>query len=121
MDALPWIGLTNAVLAGVLAVMAALLGRVFRRWPALVHALWLLVLLKLVTPPLVRPSLPWSTGAPAEETVETIAAQPEAECPVCRLPPEVPAVQPAQQSEVVPEEPGPEADGPAWSWHVPYP
>jgi bla regulator protein blaR1 len=52
MNALLQIGLTNAVLATVLAVAAAGAGKLFRR-PALAHALWLLVLVKLVTPPLV--------------------------------------------------------------------
>ena len=53
MDELLQIGLSNAVVAVLLAVPAALAGRYCRR-PALVHALWLLVLLKLVTPPLLR-------------------------------------------------------------------
>jgi hypothetical protein len=53
------IGLANAVMAAVLAVLAAAVGRVWRK-PALRHALWLLVLLKLVTPPLLPvPILPW--------------------------------------------------------------
>jgi beta-lactamase regulating signal transducer with metallopeptidase domain len=51
-DALLHIGLGNAVVAPVLALAAWCAGRVCRR-PALVHSLWLLVLLKLVTPPLV--------------------------------------------------------------------
>ena len=52
------ITLSNAVVATVLALVAAVIGRVCRR-PALVHSLWLLVLLKLVTPPLVPVSLSW--------------------------------------------------------------
>ena len=40
-----------------LAVVAAGVGRICRR-PALTHSLWLIVLLKLVTPPLVPLSLP---------------------------------------------------------------
>ncbi len=66
METLLEVGLSNAVMAAALAVLAGLIGLVCRR-PALVHALWLLVLLKLVTPPLVsisvRPPLP-----PAEAT-----------------------------------------------------
>src|SRR5690349_20391088 len=46
------LGLSNAVMAGALAVLAALASRLIRR-PAVVHSLWLLVLLKLVTPPFV--------------------------------------------------------------------
>jgi hypothetical protein len=47
------LGLTNALAAGLLALVALAAGRYSRR-PALVHSLWLLVLLKLVTPPFVR-------------------------------------------------------------------
>ncbi len=46
------IGLANAVTAGLLALAALAAGRWSRR-PALVHCLWVLVLAKLVTPPLV--------------------------------------------------------------------
>jgi WD40 repeat protein/beta-lactamase regulating signal transducer with metallopeptidase domain len=45
-------GLSNAAAATVLALLAAFVGRVVHR-PALSHALWLLVLLKLLTPPLI--------------------------------------------------------------------
>jgi beta-lactamase regulating signal transducer with metallopeptidase domain len=41
----------NAVLAGLLAVLVALACRLGRFRPAVRHALWLVVLLKLVTPP----------------------------------------------------------------------
>ena len=50
------IGLANAICAAVLAVPAYLAGR--KGKPALAHALWLLVLIKLVTPPLFRLPLP---------------------------------------------------------------
>ena len=45
------IGLSNAVVALGLALLAFCAGRMFRR-PAVTHGLWLLVLIKLVTPPL---------------------------------------------------------------------
>ncbi|WP_406696871.1 M56 family metallopeptidase [Singulisphaera sp. Ch08] len=45
-------GLGNALLATILALGAAGAGTCLRRWPAVRHGLWLLVLLKLVTPPL---------------------------------------------------------------------
>src|SRR5262245_53273557 len=51
-------GLGNAIGAAVLAALALLAGRYCRR-PALVHSLWLLVLIKLITPPLVRPPVAW--------------------------------------------------------------
>jgi beta-lactamase regulating signal transducer with metallopeptidase domain len=60
------VGLSNALLATVLALLAALVGRCCRR-PAVRHGLWLLVLVKLVTPPLFSVGLPWSAGpAPVE-------------------------------------------------------
>src|SRR5262245_40072665 len=45
-------GLANAVCAAILALFVLAIGRIWRR-PALLHGLWLLVLLKLVTPPLL--------------------------------------------------------------------
>jgi beta-lactamase regulating signal transducer with metallopeptidase domain len=63
MEALVKVGLTNAALAALLAVPALLATRLMRRRPAVAHALWLLVLLKLVTPPLIV--LPvWPSRAP---------------------------------------------------------
>lgn len=53
MFVLPEIALTNAIVAGLLALLAAGVGRLGRR-PALAHALWLLVLLKLLTPPIIQ-------------------------------------------------------------------
>jgi beta-lactamase regulating signal transducer with metallopeptidase domain len=49
--------LSNAVVAALLALAAAALSALCRR-PALAHRLWLLVLLKLVTPPLLPVHLP---------------------------------------------------------------
>jgi hypothetical protein len=58
------IALSNAVAATVLALLAIAVSAVYRR-PALVHGLWLLVLLKLVTPPLVFIPVVWPTTAEA--------------------------------------------------------
>lgn len=68
MNAVLETGLTNAAAATVLALLAAVVARVSRR-PALAHAFWLLVLLKLVTPPLCHvrlalPELPRSIAVP---------------------------------------------------------
>jgi len=52
MEPLLAIGLLNVALAAVLAVAVFVLSRAWRR-PALLHCLWLLVLLKLVSPPLL--------------------------------------------------------------------
>jgi hypothetical protein len=51
-------GIGNAVMATILAVFAAVAGRCCRR-PAVRHALWLLVLLKLLTPPLAPVPVAW--------------------------------------------------------------
>jgi beta-lactamase regulating signal transducer with metallopeptidase domain len=66
MPALWEIGLWNAAMAAGLALVAAAVSRLLRR-PALTHMLWLLVLLKLVTPPLIPLSLtlPSSVDSPA--------------------------------------------------------
>jgi bla regulator protein blaR1 len=58
MDTLLQIGLSNAVVAVLLAVPAALASKLLRK-PALAHGLWLLVFIKLVTPPLVNLPLHW--------------------------------------------------------------
>jgi beta-lactamase regulating signal transducer with metallopeptidase domain len=63
-----YVGLANALTAAVLAVVVAGFTRLWRR-PALAHALWLLVLLKLITPPLVAIGPPWAlpVGAASED------------------------------------------------------
>jgi beta-lactamase regulating signal transducer with metallopeptidase domain len=64
-DALLRLLLTNAAAAGLLAVLAFAVSRVVRR-PALAHGLWLVALLKLVTPPVVPlPLLPAWRSLPA--------------------------------------------------------
>src|SRR4051812_869117 len=59
------IALSNLLVAALLALLAALAGWWGKR-PALTHALWLLVLLKLITPPLFPVPIDW----PAPLTVE---------------------------------------------------
>ena len=44
---------SNVTIASALALLAALVGRVTTR-PLITHTLWVLVLVKLVTPPLVH-------------------------------------------------------------------
>lgn len=58
MTALIEIGLLNAPVALCLAGIVLVIGR-FWKQPALLHALWVLVLLKLLVPPLVQVPLPW--------------------------------------------------------------
>jgi beta-lactamase regulating signal transducer with metallopeptidase domain len=71
-------GLSNAFMATVLAGLAFVASR-FTRRPALAHVLWLLVLVKLVTPPLVPIHLPWPDSIinAADEKVERSSPKPE--------------------------------------------
>lgn len=59
----------NIVAATLLAIVAVAVSPSIRRWPALRHCLWLLVLVKLVTPPLWTMPVAWvpglNTAAPA--------------------------------------------------------
>jgi bla regulator protein blaR1 len=70
------IGLSNAVIATLLAVLALIVTRLWRG-PALSHALWLLVLVKLITPPLVHISIPWFVQ-PGTTASNTAKPSPEA-------------------------------------------
>jgi len=65
------LGLTNLFMAGILAIIAFVLGR-WSKNPALAHGLWLLVFIKLITPPLMRVPIPWPQPAPltAHENAE---------------------------------------------------
>ena len=82
MESLVHAMLSNALAVAVLAVLVAIIGRAYRR-PALIHGLWLIVMIKLVTPPLLPVSLPaelnlapdsWSRGEVREEIQESIAS-----------------------------------------------
>jgi len=78
-DAILELGLLNAVLAAVLALVVLCVTWICRR-PALAHALWLLVLIKLITPPFWPIEVPWpqSMGTEPEPEVApqaSVAAQ----------------------------------------------
>src|SRR5687768_5384519 len=65
------VGLKNAILVAPLAVLALGIGRYTKR-PALDHVLWLIVLVKLLTPPLVDvPILPDGWHIDVESLVAT--------------------------------------------------
>ena len=66
MDTLLDVAVSNAAVAGLLGLIAWFVGLVCRR-PAVVHALWLLVLLKLVTPPVVAVPISWTPPAVANQ------------------------------------------------------
>src|SRR4051812_11493692 len=67
MDSLLTIGVSNAAAVAVLAVLLIPLARWLRR-PALTHAVCVLLLLKLVTPPLFTFSLHWLPSDQAANT-----------------------------------------------------
>ncbi len=76
METLLHAALSNAATAAFLALLVACLGRLLARRPAVLHCLWLLVLVKLLSPPLYQLPIPWPEslsgadhGAPAVETV----------------------------------------------------
>ena len=73
------LGLSNAAVAGLIAVVAAVVTWRARGRPALACGLWSMVLLKLLTPPLVGVSLSWPAPSPEPEGEEEPIA--EASCP----------------------------------------
>ena len=76
LDRVLGIALANAAAAIVLALLAAAVGR-FTRRPAAAHALWVLVLLKLVTPPVwtvpIRVAIAPATNSPPATTTPTVS------------------------------------------------
>src|SRR5262245_43255569 len=68
MDTLVDVGLHNAAMAVPFALVALTVGRWVKR-PALTDALWLLVLIRLVLPPL------WHVEVPRPEAVAPVVAQ----------------------------------------------
>jgi len=82
METLLRIGLSNAVVAAALALLAATVGLLFRK-PALTHGLWLLVLLKLVSPPLwtIPLHVPVASGKPISAVPQALGHAPVATAP----------------------------------------
>lgn len=119
MHAFVEISLSNALMAIPLAALAYTVGIISRR-PALEHALWVLVLVKLVTPPLYRIELPNAFSLPATSTSSVIPARTE---PMTMVSPEeVMASFPILSGEVLlvdDETPNPEANEPLRAPAVP--
>jgi beta-lactamase regulating signal transducer with metallopeptidase domain len=99
METLLQVTLSNAIAAAALALVAGLASVFWRRRPALVHGLWLLVLLKLLTPPLIRVPVP--ALAPADlkpaatsNTGDSRPTEPPADNPVVDLKVQQPFVGP---------------------------
>jgi beta-lactamase regulating signal transducer with metallopeptidase domain len=101
--------LANAAVA--VGLMAAAFGVAAARRPRAAHAAWLVVLLKLVTPPLVVVPVFWAaTAKPAEKApkpVESTPPPPEATGEVLPEPVDILPPVDAAQSEIVPVEPDP--------------
>lgn len=70
------VAIANAIVAGLLAVIVAIVARLYRN-PPVVHALWLLVLIKLVTPPLFEVPLPNIFHTSQTPPLELIAHAPQ--------------------------------------------
>ncbi|MCH8828790.1 MAG: hypothetical protein IID45_04355, partial [Planctomycetes bacterium] len=76
MNAILEMALSNALVASLMAVVVFGISRLFRR-PALIHSLWLLVLIKLVTPPIVPIPIEVSwLERPAQDQVTTPVQEP---------------------------------------------
>src|SRR5262245_3529771 len=82
MESLVHAMLGNALAATALAIIVAVASRALRR-PALIHGLWLVVMIKLITPPVVPVSLPFRLNllpAPAKANeAEPAVARPQLE------------------------------------------
>jgi beta-lactamase regulating signal transducer with metallopeptidase domain len=76
--ALLQIGLVNAAIATILALVVALIGKKVRR-PALLHALWIVVLANLVMPPVFEVAIefPLLVSGSHERAVEPAASSPK--------------------------------------------
>ena len=83
METLLRAGLSNAVAASVMAILVVtVLSRPLARRPAILHGLWLLVLIKLLTPPIYEVPIPWPLSIATPSTaslsqVQLIQIQPE--------------------------------------------
>src|SRR5437660_1407079 len=93
--------LANLLVAALLALPAGLVGLWGRR-PALTHALWALVLVKLITPPFFEFPIPWPTPT-VEKSLARAKVDHELEMPPIVHEP-LPDIVPAFDEEIVPEE-----------------
>jgi len=102
MDALLNIGIANALVAGMISIAAAGAAWLGAR-PAMVHALWVLAIAKLLTPPVVAVRLPveahrWSAGSDLSASPASVAVDsPPAHAVAVEV--EAPAAAPADATE----------------------
>jgi RND family efflux transporter MFP subunit len=85
-DAIFYAGLYNAAWTVILALAAAAGARWWRSLPAVGHALWLLVLLKLVTPSLVQFALPYTDVRARDGRAPIAPIEPRVHAPTARPP-----------------------------------
>jgi beta-lactamase regulating signal transducer with metallopeptidase domain len=122
-DTLVDLGLSNALVATAWAVPVAAVVRLCRR-PALAHALWLLVLLKLLTPDLVPVPLPRPVGWEAAVSApEATAPGPAPEAPSAPVPSgaEIGPVEDHSDESLPPDPPAPVALEPVTPEPAPVP
>jgi beta-lactamase regulating signal transducer with metallopeptidase domain len=97
--------LSNVGVATLLAVLALIGSRLCPRRPAVAHALWLLVLLKLVTPPLCPVPIGRPSPAPVVSTLRVAPAVPVTQPE--KLPaPAIEAIDPPADQELAPGDSG---------------
>src|SRR5437870_11176645 len=76
METLIQAGLLNALFAAMLAVTVAGLAILCRRRPAVVHALWVLVVVKFLVPSVYPIEIPWWRSSPAQlDSPEPVVVQ----------------------------------------------
>lgn len=100
MNALMTLALSNIAMATLLAILAWAAGRWLRR-PAITHGLWLLVFVKLLTPPLVSVPVIRIAAPPAPVVAANVPAPQEA-MPVQRPAVELVAVEIAAVDDALP-------------------
>jgi beta-lactamase regulating signal transducer with metallopeptidase domain len=107
------IALSNLLVAALLALPATVAGLWGKR-PALTHALWLLVLLKLITPPFFVVPIDWPAPLTVEaEPLELVAkVEPVIESPPVVVVPEVEPSIPHVEDEAIPRADVAEIDPP---------
>src|SRR5262245_56067006 len=109
MESLLRAGLSNAVAATLMALLVTCLSRPLARRPAVVHGLWLLVLLKLITPPVYEVPIPWPVAS-AGPTPTSAEPAPNEVYPVAELVVRVDAPDDPHALAVVPVEGRAECD-----------
>lgn len=78
---------SNSLVAAAMTLAVLAIARWLRPGPAVLHAMWLVVLLKLVTPPLFEVAMPWPREAPAPASREATVLPPVDQAGAVPIPP----------------------------------